>query len=492
MSTYLIIGAGVFGSSTALHLKKSKPNIDVTLIDSSFDPNPTAASSDVSKIIRSDYDDIFYMNLALEAQQAWRHDPIYSPYYHESGILLAEDKGIGRNSYNNHKALGVDSSCEILTPNDARRRFGKWFANADWTDVKENFFNPCSGWAEADATLRSILQAARGAGVRFARAKIAKLMFGTAGECTGVELEGSGERLTAARVVCCTGSRMAKLFADSAPENRALQVNGRMVATGAVSCTVQCETEHRHRYEGAPVLFMGLHHTRGESIPMNKEGLLKFNYEVSFTNTFMHEASSQEISIPPTKDSQTTWGQDVPQGLKDEVLTVVKNIYGPDAPGLEIGSFRMCWDALTPNQDFIISQHPHGENLYVATGGSFHGWKFLPTVGKYVVQMLDGTLDNEKARRWAWDRPDQGAACMEYNPQRDLKDIRGYNQLQGESRSTPNLRREKESTFTHPDTGETFVFRFVMTKNSENNKHTYTDDTDDGYDSEDVERIRTY
>ncbi|KAL9090445.1 MAG: hypothetical protein Q9159_001975 [Coniocarpon cinnabarinum] len=53
------------------------------------------------------------------------------------------------------------------------------------------------------------------------------------------------------------------------------------------------------------------------------------------------------------------------------------------------------------------------------------------------------------------------------------------------SNDRPNLRREKESTCTHPDTGETFVFRFVMTKNSENNTHTYTDDTDDGYDSED-------
>src|SRR6266487_6399292 len=67
-------------------------------------------------------------------------------------------------------------------------------------------------------------------------------------------------------------------------------------------------------------------------------------------------------------------------------------------------------DAVTPNQDFIISPHPHCKNLYLATGGSFHSWKFMPTIGKYVVQMLDGTLDEEKVRRWAWDRENNGAA----------------------------------------------------------------------------------
>ena len=61
------------------------------------------------------------------------------------------------------------------------------------------------------------------------------------------------------------------------------------------------------------------------------------------------------------------------------------------------------------------------------------------------------------------------------------------------SRSTePDLRREKESIFEHPDTGETYTHRFVLTKNSQNNKHSWSDDTEDGYDSEDVERFKKY
>ncbi len=83
-------------------------------------------------------------------------------------------------------------------------------------------------------------------------------------------------------------------------------------------------------------------------------------------------------------------------------------------------------DAVTPNQDWIISPHPHSENLHIASGGSFHAWKFLPNLGKYVVQMLDGCLDKDLSIKWAWDRSNEGAACEMYIPTRDLKDMGGY------------------------------------------------------------------
>jgi sarcosine oxidase/L-pipecolate oxidase len=47
-------------------------------------------------------------------------------------------------------------------------------------------------------------------------------------------------------------------------------------------------------------------------------------------------------------------------------------------------------------------------------------------VGKYVVQMLNGELGDEHAKRWAWDRSDDGGNCASYLPTRDLKDIAGY------------------------------------------------------------------
>jgi len=84
---------------------------------------------------------------------------------------------------------------------------------------------------------------------------------------------------------------------------------------------------------------------------------------------------------------------------------------------------RKIRDGITPNQDFIISSHTRCQNLYIATGGSFHGWKFLPIIGKYVVQMLDGQLDAELEKRWAWDREQTGSAHERIIPKRELKDL---------------------------------------------------------------------
>ena len=80
-------------------------------------------------------------------------------------------------------------------------------------------------------------------------------------------------------------------------------------------------------------------------------------------------------------------------------------------------------DGFTPNQDFIISPHPHCQNLYIATAGSYHGWKFLPVIGEYVVQLLGGTLEEDLVKRWAWDRPQEGGAHEKIKPKRELRDL---------------------------------------------------------------------
>ena len=81
-------------------------------------------------------------------------------------------------------------------------------------------------------------------------------------------------------------------------------------------------------------------------------------------------------------------------------------------------------DAVTPTQDWLITPHPKVPGLFIAAGGSFHSWKFLPTIGIYVVRMVRGELDedSEEARRWAWDKEAKGSACPMYWPSRDLAD----------------------------------------------------------------------
>ncbi len=40
----------------------------------------------------------------------------------------------------------------------------------------------------------------------------------------------------------------------------------------------------------------------------------------------------------------------------------------------------------------------------MATCGNFHGWKFFPVIGKYVVDMLEGKLSPDLVEKWSWDR----------------------------------------------------------------------------------------
>lgn len=84
----------------------------------------------------------------------------------------------------------------------------------------------------------------------------------------------------------------------------------------------------------------------------------------------------------------------------------------------------MSRDAVTPSEDFIISPHPASKGLYVATCGSFHGWKFFPIIGDYVVRMLEGTLEPDLQNRWAWDRELPDVSRNKVWPVKELKDLK--------------------------------------------------------------------
>lgn len=56
----------------------------------------------------------------------------------------------------------------------------------------------------------------------------------------------------------------------------------------------------------------------------------------------------------------------------------------------------------SPNGDFIITYHPDHPGLFLATGGSGHGYKFLPVLGDKIVDALEGKLDPALQDLWKW------------------------------------------------------------------------------------------
>ena len=51
---------------------------------------------------------------------------------------------------------------------------------------------------------------------------------------------------------------------------------------------------------------------------------------------------------------------------------------------------RVCQYENTSNGDFVIDRHPELENVWIAGGGSGHGFKHGPAVGEYVAARLTG------------------------------------------------------------------------------------------------------
>ncbi len=47
--------------------------------------------------------------------------------------------------------------------------------------------------------------------------------------------------------------------------------------------------------------------------------------------------------MPPEFKNQTVWGQNVPQGLKEECKEVLRQSLGEQSEGLEIEAYRLCW-----------------------------------------------------------------------------------------------------------------------------------------------------
>ncbi|OLN86842.1 L-pipecolate oxidase 6 [Colletotrichum chlorophyti] len=421
--SYLIVGAGVFGASTALHLIRAHPGARVTLLDrNAFDaPIRVAASWDWNKVVRADYVDIEYMRLTLEAKRLWAEDPIWKDYYHESGVFWVSPNNFAEQMQENYKKLGVDSGLYSLSVDEARAQYGGIFKNGDYAGVKEVFVNKNSGWAEAKEALQSTIEEAVRLGVKYVEAEVAKIEFDAQGATTGV-LTTAGESINASHVVLSTGAYTAKLLADSAPHRKELHAGDRFVA-GAVTegFTPLVGDQSRELYDG-PVGISMVPPSRGASngsVPHSRDRTLKFWGQIMFRNTQPHPSGSEISAPPPAPDYAQL---DVPRTLRDDVDYAGKSLFGKGSADFKNENYRICWDAVTPDEDFIISPHSASKNLYIATIGSFHGFKFLPVLGKYVVQMLDGALENSLSRKWSWDRTFPAPTHRAW-PRRELSDL---------------------------------------------------------------------
>ncbi|KAK2624751.1 hypothetical protein QTJ16_005944 [Diplocarpon rosae] len=398
----LILGHGVFGLSTAyaLALRPSFANTSITLIDRSPFPSPDGSSIDTSRIIRADYHDAAYAGLAAAAQIIWRQqgpdDLGGEGRYTESGLVLVAHKGEDGEEYVQHSLDNVkhmakqagdeDSVQQFKVREEIDAAFGAGGGSGDW-----GYINRRSGWADAEAGMVWLRKKVEATGrVNFRQGEVISLVKDRK-SVTGAELA-SGEVVSAELVIVATGAWTGKL----------VDLRGRAQATGQVLCYLEITDEEQERLSSCPVL---LNMSTGMFIiPPAKRVLKVARHGFGLANPTKipsPETPSETItvSLPKTQhDDPHLW---VPKEGERACRQALREMI-PSLAERPFTNSKICWYTDTPRGDFIITYHPDYKGLFLATGGSGHGYKFLPVIGDRIVDCVEGKCPPEFKEKWAW------------------------------------------------------------------------------------------
>lgn len=207
---YIIVGGGAMGVSTAYHL--SQISSSILVLDQPF---LGAASRDVNKIIRFDYTDAFYMDLAREAITEWTSNRLFQGYVHSTGRVVAYDDESQLSSIKiNHELKGL-SVLEDMTPSDVAQKLGR-LIHCPKSSKTNATFNPLDAWVNFPECVAAMREQAKSHGVQFEEGLVEELSFDNHGRCSGVRT--TDDIITCTRkVVVATGAWTEKLLGKSSP-----------------------------------------------------------------------------------------------------------------------------------------------------------------------------------------------------------------------------------------------------------------------------------
>ncbi|KAL6718996.1 hypothetical protein ACLMJK_003231 [Lecanora helva] len=430
LDSILIIGAGVFGLSTTLALlSNSQYNRTKIILVDPFLPTlyndylgvhnsrPTqnlhAASIDSSRIIRPDYAKPAYARLASLAQQKWRDgfgtnlDELEDVVYRESGIVLTADKE--GSSYvdearENTERLGCHVESLKGRADVEKKVLGT--VGRSGSGIGENgYANWGSGWANngkaMERFMTTVVERARErGGVRFERGKVTRLLYDCGDNSTeqqrekkvvlGAEME-NRQAIQADLTIVAAGAWSGAL----------VDLRGRAEARGQVMAYVPLTDTESQELKNMPVLInlsTGMFIIPPVRDAITGEYVLKVarhSYGYANPTTVTPEGVQITSSLPHAKFAP------IPKEGEYACRQFLQHVL-PKLGKRAFSSTRLCWYTDTPSGDFIVSYHPYYAGLFLATGGSGHGFKFLPVLGEKIVASIEGRLEEELAQLWQW------------------------------------------------------------------------------------------
>lgn len=244
--------------------------------------------------------------------------------------------------------------------------------------------------------------------VDFVTAEVSSLLYSgsTPPSVSGAQLT-TGAAMEAELVIVATGAWTPKL----------VDLRGRAQATGQVLMYMELSAEEQEALGRMPVL---LNMSSGLFIIPPRDRVLKvarhaYGYWNPTTIPHPHSPGTGEtitVSLPLTSfDSSSSRHQHwVPAEGEEACRAAIREMI-PTLASRAFTRARLCWYTDTPSGDFLISYHPLYGNLFVATGGSGHAYKFLPVIGERIVDCVlgegEGECPLELREKWRWQEEKQ-------------------------------------------------------------------------------------
>ncbi|GFF31012.1 L-pipecolate oxidase [Aspergillus udagawae] len=390
---FIIVGAGAFGLSTALRLAQDGYT-SVTVVDRCMPPVPDGSSNDISRVIRFDYGDPVYAQIAKEAYDQWK-TPEYSEAFHQTPCLWVSQEGTLEQPVQPRAAEYSRKTRQVLTEmgqewhavpsvEEAKRRFPALSGKLA-TPGFDGFYNTNAGWADAGLAVQRLASRCVAAGVSFIsgpNGHVVELEYGRDGVVDAVRTI-NGNRITGDRFIVATGAWTASLIPSW----------NSMMATGQVVGWLRLTPEEMIRLKDLPIYFN--FSTGFFCFPVHEAtGYLKVAVH-GFGYTSPHQKA---VSAPPSS-AVSARANFIPADGMQRLLAGLRDIL-PELAERGFEKVGLCWYNDTPTGDFIFDYHPEHKNLFIATGGSGHAFKFLPVLGKYIVGSLERKLPSELLEKW--------------------------------------------------------------------------------------------
>lgn len=339
-----VVGAGVFGSWTAEQLRRRGAR--VTLTDAYGPAHSRASSGGESRMTRAGYGkDEIYTRMALASLREWKELsneaglPIFVP--HGVLMLFPREEQYFLDTVAVHSKLGLPT--EVLATAELQRRFPM----IDMSGVAVGFFEPGFGGLMARRAVQTLVQRFLAGGGRFEQHKV----------------EGASGVPEGDHIVLALGPWLPKLLPGL--------LGGRIVATRQEVFTFAPPSGDA-RF--TPALMPGWADFNGGDLYYGFPDLEGRGVK------FARDTHGPEVD-PDRNDRKFTEAAlaDV-IGFRDRRFPLLRN-----AP---LATAEVCQYENSSNGDFLIASHPAEPRITLVGGGSGHGFKHGPEVGRIAAELV--------------------------------------------------------------------------------------------------------